>query len=167
VDLVSELGRVASCPRTEPAESIDIARVLRDKASEAGGRADRLGVSLAVEAPSEFALKTRPKAFALLVRSLIDHALAATPRGGSVGIVLTSDSSGPLIAVKDGGTVVPVSARADLLEHRVDPASLGRPPGLGLLVANTVAAHLGTPARIVDSADAAGGSVVEVRPRAL
>jgi two-component system OmpR family sensor kinase len=163
-EVVGEIGRVAACPRNESTETVDVARALRNAVSESGARAGRHGVTLTIDAPSELRILTRPRAFALLARSLLDHAIEATPRGGGVAVVLAGDGSATL-RVRDGGTVVPAGARADVLEHRVDPASLGRPPGLSLLVAHTTAAYIGVTLRISESPD--GASVVEARLRPL
>jgi hypothetical protein len=161
-EIVGGLGRVAACPPAEAPESVDLARVLRDATSESEARADRHGITLTIDAPTELCVVTRPRAVALFVRSLLDHALEATPRGGAVAAILKSDG-GATLTVRDGGTVVPAQARADLLEHRIDPASLGRPPGTSLLVAHTLAAYLGATLRIAESAD--GASMVEGRFR--
>jgi two-component system OmpR family sensor kinase len=163
-EIVGEIGRVAACPCVESAEPVDVARALRDAVSESEARAGRHGITLTVDAPVELSVATRPRALALLVRSLLDHALEATPRGGAVAAALTSEG-GARLTVRDGGTVVPASARADLLEHRIDPASLGRPPGLSLLVAHTVAAYIGATLRLSESGDGAGASTVETRLR--
>jgi two-component system OmpR family sensor kinase len=141
--LLGELGRVASCPTSEPPQAVDLAKGLRDAVADAEARASRNGVRLVLEAPRELSITTRPRALALLMRTLLDHAISASPRGTKVDISATSDGSGARIMVSDGGPVVPAAARTDLLEHHVDPASLGRPPGPTLLIAQVVTAYLG------------------------
>ncbi|HVW29544.1 MAG TPA: ATP-binding protein [Polyangiaceae bacterium] len=157
--LVAVVGRVASCPTSEPTQLIDVAKVLRDAAADAEARAARHGVHLVVEAPHELAISTRPRAFALLTRTLLDHAISASPRGTKVDISVTRDGSGARIMVSDGGPVVPAAARADLLEHQVDPTSLGRPPGPALLIAQVVTTYLGGALKLGESPTS--GALVE------
>jgi two-component system, OmpR family, sensor kinase len=161
--VLGEIGRVAGCPRTEPTERVDVARAASDAVSDSETRAARHDVRLVLNAPSDLWLATRPRAIALLLRALIEHAIAATPKGGTVEMTLAPDSGGVKLTVCDGGPVVPASAQADLLEHRVDPAALGRPPGLALLVAYTVSGYLGGALRLGQSDS--GGAIAEARLR--
>jgi len=149
--LLAELGRVAACPTSEPSQATDVAKLLRDSASEAEARAARHGVRLLVEAPSELTVPTRPRAASLLVRTLLDHAIAASPRGTRIEITALAEAGGVRFRVSDGGPVVPTAAHTDLLEYHVDPASFGRPPGPSLLVAHVVTAYLGGVLRLDQS----------------
>lgn len=160
-EIVAEIGRIAACPHAEASETVDLVRVLKDAFSECEARAGRHGIQLSLSAPPELLIASRPRALALLVRQVLFHALEATPRGGTVGAGLVAEG-GALLTVRDGGTMVPAGARADLLRHRVDPASLGRPPGLSLIVAGSVAAYLGATLRLSESP---AGALVEVHLR--
>jgi two-component system OmpR family sensor kinase len=162
-EIVGALGRVANVARSESVDPVDLVRVLRDALGESEARAGRHGVTVRADLSGEALVLARGGALSLLARSLLDHAVEATPRGGSVAVSVLTEGTGATLVVRDGGTVVPASVRADLLEHRIDPASLGRPPGLNLLVANTTAAYIGAALRISESAE--GASVVEVRLR--
>jgi C4-dicarboxylate-specific signal transduction histidine kinase len=77
-----------------------------------------------------------------------------------VDISATRDGTGARIMVSDGGPVVPAATRTDLLEHQVDPTSLGRPPGPTLLVAQVVTAYLGGTLKLAESRST-GGALVE------
>jgi len=61
--------------------------------------------------------------------------------------------------VSDGGPVVPAAVRTDLLEHQVDPTSLGRPPGPALLIAQVVTTYLGGTLKLGESPASAGALV--------
>ncbi len=159
--LVAELGRVAGCPTLEPVHLTDIAKIVRDAIAESEARAARHVVRLSLDAPGELMIATRPRALSLLVRAMTDHAIAATPRAGTVPISIAADTGGVRLIVGDGGPVVPQAAQADVLEHRVDPASLGRPPGPALLVAHAIASYLGGSLRLGESR--AGATVAEAR----
>ena len=163
-EFVSELGRIAACPRDESIEAVDIARAVRAAIGEAEARAVRHGVGVTAELPPAAPLSTRPRTLSALLRELLDHAILATPRGGSVVLALVAEPGIASLAIRDGGTAVPHSAQTDVLEHRVDPASLGRPPGFSLLAAHALAAVLDGSVRLSDSADSA---VTELRLKAL
>jgi K+-sensing histidine kinase KdpD len=78
----------------------------------------------------------------VLLRALLDHATAASPNGGSVGIRLSKSEESLELCVRDDGPAVPEASRLDLLSHRVDPSRLGRPIGIALLVARSAAGAL-------------------------
>lgn len=151
VSLLGDLGRIAACTSREPAELVDVTRVTREVVQDSEARASRHGLVLTAPAAPELRIRTRARVLSLLIRALVDHAIAATPRGGTVSVSLRGGDGPVTLTVTDGGPVVPVSARLDLLEHRVDPASLGRPPGIELLVAHTAAASLGGTVRLGES----------------
>jgi two-component system OmpR family sensor kinase len=157
--LSAELGRVAACPTSEPSHPADIPKILRDCVAEAEARASRHGVRLLLDTPTELTVPTRPRAFSLLVRTLLDHAIAASPRGTRVDISAVVEADGARVRVSDGGPVVPTAAHTDLLEYHVDPTSFGRPPGPSLLVAHVVTSYLGGTLRLDQSRSSA--SVVE------
>jgi two-component system OmpR family sensor kinase len=159
--LLGELGRVATCPTSEPAQPTDVAKTLRDMVSESEARAARHGVRLVLETPAELVVSTRPRALSLLVRSLLDHAISASPRGTKVLVKSIADGGNARVQVSDGGPVVPAAAQSDLVEYRIDPASLGRPPGPALLVAHVVAGYLGGGLKLGEAHVAGGATVTE------
>lgn len=163
-ELTSELSRIGACA-TGPIESVDLSAAMRDTMSQAEARAARHGVKLELDTAGETIVSTRKKALDLLLRCLLDHAIAATPKGGTIGISLSRAGSDALVSVRDGGPVVPASAHTDLLEHRTDPASFGRPPGIALLSASVAAAYLGATLTIGESSEEGvpGALAVEVR----
>ncbi len=161
--LLGELGRIASCPTTETPERVDVARTAREVATDAEARASRHDVTFQLTTPAQLSIASRPRALSLLLRALLEHAIAATPKGGTVRMFVTDENGAVKVAVADGGPAVPSAASADLLEHRIDPASLGRPPGFGLLVAQVSATYLGFIVEFADSAEATT-AVVRLRP---
>jgi signal transduction histidine kinase len=144
-ELLGELRRVAECPRQEAPRRVNVADLARDVASGAEARAARHAVRLTVELPASAEATVRPSAFTLMLRALLDQAIAATPREAQVTLRLDPVDGGFELRVADGGPTIPDSARADLLAHRLDPTSVGRPAGPALLVAATAAAYLGAP----------------------
>jgi two-component system, OmpR family, sensor kinase len=160
-ELLAELDRLAHYPREEPARRHDLAEIVREAVSASGARAVRHGVELSSDTPAP-AEATHPRgALLVLVRSLIDHAIAASPRGARVIVRAKPRDRGCSLMVEDGGPSVPAAQRADLIRRRIDPAALGRPNDLSLLVADAIASALGRELFLGESP--AGQSQVEVR----
>jgi hypothetical protein len=159
-ELFAELERIAACPLDEQGRSANIAAELRTAVTAAETRAARHGVTIELQAPEKLEQPTRVGTFALLARSLIDHAIAATARGGRVSVRLSGLTVGFELRVVDDGPVVPAASRSDLLRRRLDPSSLGRPEGLALLVADAAAPLLGMTLYLGESEDGRAEMVV-------
>ncbi len=160
-ELVADLDRIATCPLEATTTTIEVAPLCRAVATEAEERSARHGVELKVAAAAAGTIQAPVPALTLLIRSLIDHAIAATPREATVWLEASSTPRGLLLRCRDAGPSVPTRARKDLLLHRVDPTSLGRPAGVWLLVIDAAATVLGATVALDD--DPAGGLAVEVR----
>jgi two-component system OmpR family sensor kinase len=141
-ELLSELSRAADCPAGEPPERVDLRGLLKQVEESAQARAERHAVRLVVTAPEPCELGTLPVSLGVILRSLLDHAIAATPPGGTVTLRAEPVHAGAKVTIEDGGPPIPQANWADLLHYRVEPESLGRPPGIGLLVAHTLALRL-------------------------
>jgi signal transduction histidine kinase len=142
-ELALGLSRLAECPLAESVERVEPRELAKRALQASEARAARSGVELVLDAEPCPPLSVRPKAFELLLKTLIDHAISATPRDGRVTLRLAPLPNGVDVRVQDGGPVVPDAARSDVLRRRVDPTALGRPAGLSLLGAHTLAAYLG------------------------
>lgn len=150
-ELVAELARLASCPQGEQETEEDLARLALDAVGALDARAARHGVRVEVAVGPDIRCLVRPEATRLLVRSLLDHAIAATPRAGIVSVTARVEDGAVALRVTDGGVVVPTEALHALLKNSADPASLGRPPGPALLTAGLLAASLGAPLELAES----------------
>lgn len=151
-ELFSELNRVAECALDEPARRFDLAALAREEAAQAEARAARHGVQLTLDVPQQQALEGERSVVALLLRALLDHAILATPRDGSVTLRIAPVDAGVELLTEDGGPAIPEAARADLLRQRVNPSSFGRPADLSLLIADAASAHLGSRLALGESA---------------
>lgn len=142
-ELFAELERLASYPIAEQDSEVDVAAALKNIIANTESRAARHDTTLELDAPASLVAMTRPEAFTLIARALLDQAIAATPREGLVRVRLSERADGFQLAVEDGGPKVPAGSREELLRRRIDPTALGRPEGLALLVADAAAAVLG------------------------
>lgn len=143
-DLQRELGSLGRCPTEEHRTIVSAVAVVNEVLDALGPRCARENVEIELEAPDECTLKTYPQAFKLMMRSLVEHAVLATPRARTIRIVLRSTPTHVGVHVIDAGPNVPINARRELLEQVKDPTHLGRPGGISLLVAHAVAGRLGT-----------------------
>ncbi|MEB2324041.1 MAG: hypothetical protein OZ921_16130 [Sorangiineae bacterium] len=148
----AELARAAAADPREAELTFDPADGIRAAVADAGGRAARHAVALETELEALEPLRAARGLFELVVRSLIDHAIVATPRGEPVRVRGRRLPRGLELAVEDGAPLVPASAWQDLVRHRVDPAGLGRPRGLALLAAEAASDVLGGKLAIRESA---------------
>ncbi len=141
--LLLELSRAAETPEVEKPSALEFTSAVTDAVAELASRTERLGLSLTTELPSSLPGKSRKQAVALLLKSLLSHAIDASPRGSHISVRLSQVDDEVRVAIEDGGPVVPVASREALVAGRLDPTSVGRPPGVSLLLANAAVGSLG------------------------
>ena len=142
-ELHHELRRLAECSPAEALSSTEFVEAVRAGVQDSRRRAARHGVNIRLELPATHTVETRPETLGLLLRALLDHAIAATPRDGEVVVRVLLDGRQATLTVEDGGPPIPDNQGVALLKRRIDPTRLGRPGGIALLVADAAAEHLG------------------------
>ncbi len=140
-ELIGELSRLAALDLSAAPAKADLSAVVAAAVEQAGARAARHGVKLELQAEAGASLSAPSEPLKLLIRALLDHAVAATPASGSVQ--LRVEASAPRLTLRDGGPAIPSASWGELASGAVDPASMGRPSGSWLLVASALAAELG------------------------
>ncbi len=153
-DHVRELSAIARCPADEPRAKLDAVAVTHEAIDGFEARCARGQIRVVLEAPESCMITTYPEAFKLLMRSLLNHAITATPQGKSVEIEILPHPDELWIHVTDAGPNVPQKARRDVLNHALAPARLGRPGGISLLVAHAAAGRLGGTLALSEAANA-------------
>src|SRR6478752_10069077 len=143
-ELLGDLGLLAECDLTEPVRRIDVGELAREALQSVETRAARHGVSLTPRVPEHALFESKTSELRVLLRALLHHAIAATPRGGEVSLAIVPTEMGMMLSVEDGGPVVPEASRTAVIQHRTDPASFGRPAGVSLLVADVIGGVLGS-----------------------
>ncbi len=141
-EIVGELSRLGGCGLDESNKPLDLSALVREIVQDAEGRAARHGVRLEIAASDGVSANVRVSAISLLLRSLVDHAVAAAPKDGVVHIGLRTGKSVAVLTVDDPGPSVPRASRSALLNHQTDPSALGRPAGVALVVANAASSYL-------------------------
>ncbi len=141
-ELLVDLEHVAGCPTDEAASPADACQVIAKAADSLRPRAARRGLTLELSAPDALPTTLGAKTLEACVRGMLEHAVAASPKGGSVRVVV--DDALPLtVRVIDGGPTVPEGLRDELIRRKLDPSSVGRPDGVSLLAAHCAAMALG------------------------
>jgi len=105
-------------------------------------RAQRHDVLLTVQTPESAEETLEVGAVTVLFQVLIDHAIEASPAGGAVTVELSETPVAFLVSFDDTGPALPPSARGSVLSRDFDALALGRPQGLALIAASTIASHL-------------------------
>ncbi len=148
-DLQAELAAIADCP-TSAHETIELVSTLQAALSRIEPRAARDGVECSLEAPPSLWINGRRTMLDLLFDCALTHAVSATPKGEKVLVSAFATELGVIVSFADGGPAIPEALRADVVQHRVDPGSLGRPVGIALLAADALAAALGAALELRD-----------------
>ncbi len=157
-DFVADLAAVGDSNAREGPRSLDLASVVKGELKALEARAARAGVDVRLHvvaaAPAEeVPASLAPSEASLLVRELLLHAIAASPRGSSVFVTLLAPTVelGARIVVDDSGTILPAAARDALLALEVEPGTFGRPSTIALFVAAEVALAQGALVEITDA----------------
>jgi signal transduction histidine kinase len=168
-DFVGELAAVGESGAEESPRTVDLVPVMKSELKMLDARASRAEVDIELRvvpgSPStdEVFTSAAPTAVSLLMRELLLHALAASPRGSAIFVTLQSPTpdDGARIIVDDSGTILPSAARDALLALEVEPGTFGRPSTVALFVAAEIALAQGALVEIGDApvVEGRGGGV--------
>jgi len=119
----------------------DLARVLPHVVDEFRTEADAAG-RLRLSNPNGLALMSNmdPDAFGILLRNLIENALKHSPAGSPVDILIGAPNT---VRVRNHGPAVPAATLARLKDRFERATGDNRGAGLGLAIAETIAAGAG------------------------
>lgn len=154
LELTLDLAIAADCPLDEPKSEVSIPELVQSAVADVEARAARHGVSIEVKGPTTLKLSSRPRTLLALIRGLLHHAVAATPRDGRIVLSAYRVETGILLSAQDGGPSVTEAHRTDVLRNRTDPSAFGRPSGVALLIAEAAAESLGA---VLELRDGPGG----------
>jgi len=141
---------------------------VRHAAQSLAGRAERLGVTVTVKESGPAIGRTAPRAAAVLLRELLSQAIAASPRGAEVTILVEPAAldHGPRVTVDDAGAPLPASARRAMVGLGIEPGTHGRSTSVPLYVVNEIATWRGASFELAD-AEAGGLRAIVTFARAL
>ncbi len=141
-EVVADLARLGTCPVGELPRAADLADLLREAVHSERARAQRHDVELVIEAPESAEDTVEVGAVGVLFQVLIDHAIEASPGGTKVTVELKETPAAYHFLFDDSGPPLPPSARGSVLSRDFDVMAHGRPHGLTLIAASTIATHL-------------------------
>lgn len=146
---------------SEPKTRIDAGDVQRELAAEFGDGGGRL--TMATPDPGLEVAGVRAD-LAMALRGLINNALDATERGGTVNVTCEAREGYVVWTIRDTGVGMPESVRARALEPFFTTKPAGKGVGLGLFVAHALATS--SSGKItVDSQEREGTTVSLALPR--
>jgi hypothetical protein len=164
-EIVADLARLGSCPIGELPRPADLADLLRETVQGERARAVRHDVTVKIEAPENAEDTIEVGAVTVLFQVLLDHAIEASPAGSTVTVQLAETPTAYLATFDDAGAALPPSARASVLSRDFDAIALGRPQGLALIAASTIASHLRLVLEVEEAPGGGGTRVRVVLPR--
>jgi signal transduction histidine kinase len=139
---------------------VEPGRLIAEVASLHEGVAVERDIALKTETASSTSLRADPRKLKQVLVNLVQNALDATPRGGSVVLRARSDTaSSTTFEVSDTGAGIDEEVRARLFR----PGTTTKPEGsgLGLVIARSIAEQHGGTLELVDRAE--GGCVAVFR----
>ena len=156
-EFVAELAAVGESDPNELQREVDLIEIVRAEMRSLEARIARTGAQVVLvvlpEGSARAAARVSPRSIGVLMRELIAHAIAATPRGTRVNITVQAqdDGLGSRVLIDDSGTILPAAARRALLALEVEPGTFGRPSSVGLFVAAEIAAAQGALLEVGDA----------------
>jgi signal transduction histidine kinase len=140
-DFVGMLATVGELDPNEANGTVELVEAAREAAQTMSGRAARGEVTVRVEAEGPIYVRAAPRATDVLLRELVGHAIAASPRGTEVVLRVESraPSAGAVVHIDDAGATVPAAAHRALVELEIEPGTYGRPSAVPLYVASEIA----------------------------
>ena len=156
-ELVASLRSIGRLPSQELATEIDLAELAKEAARDGSVFGERSEVKVVVrESESSatggrFYVRSAAKAVAALLRELVAHAVAASPRGAVVEIAVVEDPAGPRLVVDDAGAALPASGRRAFLALETHAGQYSRPSGLPIFMAAELAACIGARLELSDA----------------
>ncbi len=142
-ELVADLASVGETDPGESARAVDLTEMVRSEVYALAGRAERAGVEvkMSVAGTARPTVTVPARAASVLLRQLVAHAIAASPRGSKVSISIEPPEGGrgARVILDDSGATLPAVARQSLVGLEVDPSTYARPSGVALFVAAAIA----------------------------
>lgn len=151
VGVLSTLGEIDSA---ELSGSTRLEEIARNVVAALEGRAERGHVKVEIKSPPEDlpAARIATRALSVLARDLVEQAIAASPKNGTVSVSFTHEESGPRLTVEDGGAPLPSGARRAFVALEVEPGTYGRASCVPLNIAAEIAGSVGASVELGDSA---------------
>jgi signal transduction histidine kinase len=155
-DFVGALASLGEIDSNELSGSSHLEEITRNVIASLEGRAERGHVKVDFKSPPHSSDALPPariatRALSVLARDLIEQAIAASPKDGTVNVILSHEESGPRLTVEDGGAPLPSGARRAFVALEVEPGTYGRASCVPLNMAAEIAGAVGASVELGDS----------------
>ncbi|MEO8876378.1 MAG: sensor histidine kinase [Polyangiaceae bacterium] len=153
-DFVGALASLGEIHSTELSGTAQLPEIAHHVVATLEGRAERGHVKVELKnAPEDLpAALIAPRAATVLLRELIEQAIAASPKASSVIVSFTHEESGPRVSVEDAGAPLPAGARRAFVALEVEPGTYGRASCVPLNIAAEIAGSVGATVELGDAA---------------
>jgi two-component system OmpR family sensor kinase len=147
LETVTGLSAIGELHADERATRLDLVAVVRSAARALGPMAERDGIGIHIQVEPEgsrVSVHRKERALSTLVREVLAHAIAASPRGSTVEVSVAGSSPGVAarLHVRDAGAPVPAVSHAAFLALEAPANTFGRPSALPLFLASELAVGL-------------------------
>ena len=161
INQMLELARWDAGPASPPVQAVDLARVVRAELAEIGPRAIEKDLEIALDVGADApSIEGWQPGLAVLIRNLVDNAVAHSPAHGRIDIAVRSREGATVLAISDQGPGIPAELRARVFARFRRGVENGEGSGLGLAIVARIAELHGAQVRLGDSRD--GGLRIEV-----
>jgi two-component system OmpR family sensor kinase len=165
VEQLLSMARHESAAGQAPAETVDLADVLRQALSEMLPQANAKSISIDLDGAPQASVQGHRDALTLLARNLLDNAIKYTPAGKRVHLHLEQAPGETTLLIDDEGPGIAPDERERVFDrfYRVEGNSQ-HGSGLGLAIARSIADQHGATIELQDTPVGAGLRVKVVFP---
>lgn len=153
----------AQAPENTEKQTHSLQTLFRRVIQELHIQADAKNLDIGIDGDADAQVAGEELALYTLLRNLVDNAIRYTPDGGQIDLRIQPLGQEIRIQIEDSGPGIPAGERARVFDpfYR-SPGTAGEGSGLGLSIAQTLAAQLGGRIELTDSRRFASGLLVNV-----
>ncbi|MGE8690477.1 MAG: ATP-binding protein [Achromobacter sp.] len=165
VEQLLSMARQENAAGHAPAESVDLADVLRQALSETLPQANAKSITVDLDGAQQAWVRGHRDALALLVRNLLDNAVKYTPAGKRIRLRLEQAQGRTTLLVDDEGPGIPPQERERVFDrfYRIE-GNGEHGSGLGLAIARAIADRHGATIELHDAPSGPGLRVKVIFP---
>lgn len=128
-------------------KDVDIRALIESVVREQDFQSKQKNVLIFVESPHVFTWKTDTLILSTIVRNLLQNSIKFSPKNSTVVVSAISENDTARISVRNHGAPIPADQQAVIMEKLMAESTVGtvgeKGTGLGLLICQDFAAHLG------------------------
>jgi signal transduction histidine kinase len=158
--VIGEIVRILQEEKTTEKYELSIEEVLSLLRGKLEPQCAKAGITFKTECKASGTVLNRDaNIIILVVTNIVQNAIQATPRDGSISVTAVTDSAGMLFTIRDTGPGLPDHIRSTLFTPTRSTKANGS--GLGLAISKQLANHIGAELLLKETSRA--GTVFELR----